>query len=218
MTSSERLFGYYDRELTFIRQLALDFKARYPRVADRLALDAAAQSADPHVERMIEAFALLTANVQVKLDDEFPELTDALLNVLYPHYLAPLPSMAIVQFQLIAGAAEAPSGLPISRGTYLTSDLVEGVPCRFRTANDVALWPIEVAEAKFREPPYPPGLEPPAEMRHEIRSYLMLRLKLTGGLPFEQLQLEKLRFYLLGEAQQTVGLYEALFTELRHVV
>src|SRR5262249_32441226 len=98
---SDRLFGYYDRELTFIPQLALDFKARYPRVAGRLALDAAAQSSDPHVERMVEAFALLTANVQVKLDDEFPELTDALFSVLYPHFLAPLPSMAVLQFQLI---------------------------------------------------------------------------------------------------------------------
>lgn len=218
MTSSERLFGYYDRELTFIRQLALDFKARYPRVADRLALGADAQSADPHVERMIEAFALLTANVQVKLDDEFPELTDALLNVLYPHYLAPLPSMAVVQFTLIPGAADTPTGMTLSRDSNLTSDPIEGVPCRFRTANDVTLWPIEVAEAKYREPPYPPGLEPPAELRHEIRSYLMLRLKLVGGLPFEQLQMDRLRLYLLGEAQQTVALYESLFTELRQVI
>jgi type VI secretion system protein ImpG len=218
MTSSERLFSYYDRELTFIRQLALDFKARYPRVADRLALDAAAQSTDPHVERMIEAFALLTANVQVKLDDEFPELTDALLNVLYPHYLAPLPSMAIVQFSLLPGSMDAPQGLVLPRHSYLVADPVEGVPCRFRTANATTLWPIEVAEAKFRDPPYPPGLEPPSELRHEIRSYLSLRLRVMGNAPLEQLQIDKLRLFLLGEAQQTVGLYEALFTELRHVV
>lgn len=218
MTSSERLFSYYDRELTFIRQLALDFKARYPRVADRLALDAAAQSADPHVERMIEAFALLTANVQYKLDDEFPELTDALLNVLYPHYLAPLPSMAIVQFLMLPGSMDAPYGLVLPRNSYLSTDPVEGVPCKYRTANTTTLWPIEIVEAKYREPPYPPGLEPPSELRNEIRSYLSLRLRVMGNAPLEQLLIDKLRLFLIGEAQQTVGLYESLFTELKHVM
>src|SRR5438045_6873299 len=125
MTTSERLFSFYDRELTFIRQLALDFKARYPRVAGRLSLDAAAQSSDPHVERMVEAFALLTANVQVKLDDEFPELTDALFSVLYPHYLAPLPSMAVLQFQLIPGSADAPGGFTFPKHTALQTAPVE---------------------------------------------------------------------------------------------
>src|SRR5436190_21007782 len=166
MTTSERLFGYYDRELTFIRQLALDFKARYPRVAGRLSLDASAQSADPHVERMIEAFALLTANVQVKLDDDFPELTDALFQVLYPHYLAPIPSMAIVQFSLIPGAADNPKGFPLPRHSELLTPPIEDVPCRYRTAAPTTLWPIEVVDAKFREPPYPPGLEPPEELRN----------------------------------------------------
>ncbi|MFL5329319.1 MAG: type VI secretion system baseplate subunit TssF [Gemmataceae bacterium] len=218
MTDSERLFGYYDKELTFIRQLALDFKARYPRVANRLSLDAGGASADPHVERIIEAFALLTANVQVKLDDEFPELTDALLSVLYPHYLAPLPSMAIVQLALNPGAADAPNGFLIPKHSPMTAPPIEGVACRYRTGYSTKLWPIEVADAKFREPPYPPGLEPPAEIRNDVRSYMRLTLRCTGGLPFEQLSLDMLRLFILGDDQMTVAMYETLFTELVHVV
>src|SRR3984885_13053538 len=94
---SEALYPYYERELGFIRQLAKEFAHQFPAAASRLLLEEN-RSVDPHIERMIEAFALLAGRVHHKLDDEFPELTDALLGVLYPHYLAPIPSMAIVEF------------------------------------------------------------------------------------------------------------------------
>ena len=92
---SEALFPYYERELTFIRQLSQEFAKQYPASAGRLLLEPN-RSVDPHVERLIESFALLAARIHHKLDDEFPELTDALLNILYPHFLAPIPSMAVV--------------------------------------------------------------------------------------------------------------------------
>ena len=95
----DELLGYYERELVFLRRMGADFARRYPKIAARLLLDEE-KIEDPHVERMIEAFAFLTARVQVKLKDEFPELVDALLNILYPHYLAPIPSMAIAQLEL----------------------------------------------------------------------------------------------------------------------
>src|SRR5262252_11203930 len=94
---SETLYPYYERELLFIRQLSQEFARQYPAAAGRLLLEPG-RSVDPHVERLIEAFALLAGRVQHKLDDEFPELTDALFSVLYPHYLAPIPSLGVVQF------------------------------------------------------------------------------------------------------------------------
>src|SRR5881296_3445161 len=110
---SEALFRYYERELLFIRQLAQEFAKQYPAAAARLQLEPN-RSTDPHVERLIEAFALLTARVHHKLDDEFPELTDALLGVLYPHYLSPIPSMAIIAFDLDP-ASTKPDGVDIPR-------------------------------------------------------------------------------------------------------
>src|SRR5947208_2683560 len=106
---SQALCPYYERELRFIRRMAGDFARQYPREAGRLGLEAD-RSTDPHVERMIEAFALLAARVHLKLDDEFPELTDAMLGVLYPHYLAPVPSLAMVQFDVGPGQADSPTG------------------------------------------------------------------------------------------------------------
>ena len=91
------LLPYYNRELASLRQLGREFSSQFPKVASRLLLEEGA-SEDPHVERLIESFAFLSARIHHKLDDEFPEITDALLNVLYPHYLRPVPSMSIVQF------------------------------------------------------------------------------------------------------------------------
>src|SRR5262245_18747929 len=102
---SDALYRSYERELLFIRQLAQEFAKQYPAAAGRLLLEPG-KSGDPHIERMIEAFALLAGRVQLKIDDEFPELTDSLLAALYPHYLAPIPSLMTVQF--IPDPARAP--------------------------------------------------------------------------------------------------------------
>ena len=109
---------------------------------------------DPHVERMIEAFAYLTARIRHKLDDDFPEVTRALLNVLYPHYLAPIPSMAIVELVLDKGQAGLTVGLEVPRDTMLETDAVAGVPCRFRTSYPMRLFPIEVVSASLGAVPF----------------------------------------------------------------
>src|SRR5687767_13282718 len=102
---SEPIYRCYERELLFIRQMAQEFARQYPAAAGRLLLEPN-RSVDPHVERLIEAFALLAGRVHHKLDDELPELTDSVLSILYPHYLAPVPSFAVVQF--VPDAARAP--------------------------------------------------------------------------------------------------------------
>ena len=84
----DELLGYYERELTFLRQLGGEFAAQYPKVASRLQLEPN-RCEDPHVERLIEAVALLAARIHLRLDDDFPEITQALLNVVYPHYTRP---------------------------------------------------------------------------------------------------------------------------------
>src|ERR1043165_5752132 len=93
------LLNYYERELSYLRQMGQEFSQAYPKIASRLLLEAG-KCEDPHVERLIQAVAFLAARIHRKIDDEFPEITDALLGILYPHYLAPLPSMSIVQFEL----------------------------------------------------------------------------------------------------------------------
>src|SRR5262245_53696887 len=148
---SATLFPYYERELLFLRQFAQEFARQYPAAAGRLLLEPN-RSADPHVERLIESFALLARRVPHKLDDEFPELTDALLGVLYPHYLAPVPSMATVQFELDPGRAQLPDGFRIDRHSRLATAPVRDLPCKFRTCYPVTLWPVALADARLSAP------------------------------------------------------------------
>src|SRR5262245_5995173 len=148
---TQSLFPYYERELIFIRQFAQEFAERYPAAAGRLLLEPN-RSGDPHVERLIESFALLAGRIHHKLDDEFPELTEALLSVLYPHYLAPVPSMAIVQFELDLARAQLPGGFLIPQHSHLHTQPVDGLPCKFRTGYPVTLWPVELLSARYQPP------------------------------------------------------------------
>src|SRR5262245_10374641 len=95
---TDELLPHYDRELSYLRKAGAEFAAAHPKVAGRLRLSAETIE-DPHVSRLVESVAFLNARIRRKLDDDFPELTQALLGALYPHYLAPIPSMAIVQFE-----------------------------------------------------------------------------------------------------------------------
>src|SRR5438309_7491145 len=187
---SDTLFPYYERELTFIRQFAQEFAKQYPAAAGRLLLEPN-RSTDPHIERLIEAFALLTGRIQHKLDDEFPELTDALLGVLYPHYLAPVPSMAIVQLDPATGSSELMKGHLIKPQSRLVTPPIGDLSCRYRTGYPVILWPLEVTSARVQPPPFPAGLRPPPK----TAAILRLQFRTTGNVPLTELALDRLRLY-----------------------
>ena len=202
---SDTLYQYYEEELQFVRRQGQEFAGRHPTAAGHLQLEPT-RSADPHVERLIESFSFLTARIQKKLDDDFPEITDALLNVLYPHYLAPIPSLSILQFVPQAANVQ-PSGLEVARHSRLHTNRLGGVACQFRTCYAATLWPLELVEAATLEPPYPDAISAPGGAQAAIR----LRLRCHGDLRFDQLQLDQLRFYLNGESRITCAIYELLF-------
>src|SRR5512140_2773646 len=209
----DELLGYYERELTFLRQMGKEFAEKYPKIASRLLLEPD-KCEDPHVERMLEGFAFLASRVHLKLDDEFPQLTEALLDVLYPHFLAPVPSLSIVQFLLDPERANLQAGHTIPRGSTLASPPVRGTPCRFRTAYPVSIWPVEVSSVRFELPP-------PASPYTAARTVLRLGIRSLGGLPLSELKekvseieehpFARLRFFLHGEAKMVHALYEHLF-------
>ncbi|MBZ2210095.1 type VI secretion system baseplate subunit TssF [Massilia soli] len=141
------LLPYYERELGIFRQYTRQFSERFPKTAGKL-LIAGENSEDPHVERMIQSFALLTARVSKRLDSDYPKFTEAMLESLYPHFLRPLPSYSIVE---IGGRDnEQPESIAVlPRGSTLQSDSVQGVTCLFTTAYDVTLAPLVIPKVTF---------------------------------------------------------------------
>ncbi|NRB57289.1 MAG: type VI secretion system baseplate subunit TssF, partial [Salinicola sp.] len=141
------LLPYYEKELSHLRFLGQEFAQRYPKIASRLLLEGD-YCEDPHAERMIESFAFLSARVHKKLDDDFPEIVEAFLDVLYPHYLRPTPALSIVEFD--PGAKTSLTGAyHLPRHTALHSRPVEDSFCRFRTCYPVDVWPVAVSGAEL---------------------------------------------------------------------
>jgi type VI secretion system protein ImpG len=211
---SDELLPYYDSELNFIRKLGAEFGRAYPKQAERLQLKDET-TADPHVERLIEAFAFLNARIRHKLDDDFPELADAMLGVLYPHYQTPIPSMAIVQFVLDPAQGELATGYTIPRDSELETEAVEGEPCRFRTCYPATLWPIEIVGASVISRPF---TAPPTPYTADAVAVLRLELECRAKeLTFAQLAMPSLRFYLKGQGQHVYPLYELIFNHVRGV-
>lgn len=208
---SDTLYRYYEEELVGFRQEAKDFSDRYPAAAGRLRLDAS-QSADPHVERLIQSFSFLNARIRKKLDDDYPELTDSLLSILYPHFLAPVPSMTTAQFHAEPSNLQ-PTGMKIEKHSSLRTKPVNGVPCRFRTAYPIDLWPIEITDARLMSAPFPEGFHLP----QGAVAALKIQLTCTGGMRFEDLSLDSLRMHFDGDSQLVGKIYELIFNQTLQV-
>ena len=215
---SRALYPYYERELTAIRQLAQEFAKTYPAAAGRLMLEPS-RSTDPHVERLIEAFAFLTGRIQHKLDDEFPELTDALLNILYPHYLAPIPSCMTIEFEADPARTPLNNGYEIQKHTPVLTTPINDLRCRYRTVYPVTLWPVKLRNARLQAPPYQ-SLRLPENTRipDGTSSILHLQLEAQAGARFSNISLDTLRLHLLGENQTSTELYELLLNSVIQVM
>ncbi|MBI3609838.1 MAG: type VI secretion system baseplate subunit TssF [Nitrospirae bacterium] len=179
---------YYQDELSFLREMGREFAQAYPAAAPFLA----DRGSDPDVERLLEGFAFLTGRIRQKLDDEFPELVHAMMSLLWPHYLRPIPSMSMIEFIPIAGAVRERQR--IERGLELASAPVEGVRCRFRTSAEVDLYPFTLEEAALLTLP-------------DGRTALRLRFKMNPGSRLSEIHIESLRLHLFGEPAYSLYLW-----------
>ena len=209
----DELLDYYESELSWLRQMGAEFADKYPKVAARLMLGANVCE-DPHVERILEGFAFLAARVHLKLDDDFPEITESLLNVLYPHYLRPMPSMTVVEFAVDPAQGKLTNCLTIPRNALLYSKPVDGVPCKFRTSYETTVAPVRVSQAKWRAP----ELLKPALKAPDAVAACSVELSCFPDVNFKALKLKSLRFYLNGENSLIHTLYELLLNNTLRIV
>jgi type VI secretion system protein ImpG len=207
------LLLYYERELDYLRKTAVQFAEKNPKVASRLVLEPT-KCEDPHVERLLEAFAFLAARVHLKIDDEFPEISEALLSVVYPQLVRPTPSMSIVEFEPDSEKGKLSTALPIPRGSILHSRPVSGAPCTFRTCYNTTLWPVSVTEVEWK---VPSRLQPPIKTG-DSSAAIRIRLTCAPDVNLRELKIDNLRFYLDGESGLINTLYELLFTRLNQIV
>ncbi|GDY25305.1 type VI secretion system protein ImpG [Agarivorans sp. Toyoura001] len=202
---SDELLKYYNRELAYLRHMGAEFAERYPKVAGRLRMSED-NVEDPHVSRLLEGVSLLTAQVRQKLDDSFPELTEALLGQLYPDYHAPIPSMSVIK---MSTQNVTDYSLMIPKGTELETQVPGYKNCRFNTCYDTQMWPVEVTQAKFEGAPFK---APRPNFQKNASAVIKLRLSCEfDEVAFSDLGVDKLRFYIHGQSQLSYQLYQLIF-------
>ena len=215
----ERLLELYNLELRHLRETAAEFGRDFPKIAGRLALDRDAKEIcpDPYVERLLEGYAFLAARVHLKLDAEFPRFTQGLLESVYPDYLCPIPSMAIVKFEPEEQEAALAEGFPIKRGTLLRSQLGKGerTACTFNTAQNVRLLPLVITEVRYfirnlAELNLPAHLGAKAAFR--------IRLRKTIPNPFSEIKADPLVFHIRGADDLPSQIFEQIFAHKKNLV
>lgn len=210
MNIVESLLPYYERELTYLRRLSHDFARRYPKVASRLLLSGETCE-DPHIERLIESFAFLSGRIHKKLEDDYPEFTDSLLQVVFPQYLRPFPSVSIAQFDGLTPSAQSERTATIPRSTLIETRPVRGVPCKFTTAYDVELHPVRVARVAHENSFNTEGLR--GNVARLAGTAICIVLSSIGGIGIAQISnLRRIRFFLNGEPALVAIVREAMFT------
>jgi type VI secretion system protein ImpG len=208
-----QLVEYYNRELIYMRELGAEFSRQHPKIAARLGMQAG-EIADPYVERLIEAFCFMAARMQIKIDAEFPKFVERLLEVIYPNYIAPSPSISVARIYPDPDEGALARGFPIPRGTIFKArkPLGEKTECRFRSSQEVVLYPLEISDAKLTAvPPDVTGLDRYISPERPVRGALRLRLRTTGVVNIDELQgIERLPIYLQGDEQVASHLFELL--------
>ncbi len=208
-----RLLKHYENELAFMRDMGAEFAEAYPKIASRLGMEGI-EVLDPYVERLLEGTAFLSARVQLELELQFPAFTSNLLEIIYPQYLAPTPSMMVAQFEPDVDNAALADGYVLERDSPLRSRLMEGeqTPRDFRTAADLTMWPVEISEVEYIDGRG--GLVAAGVTREtQARAGIRLRLKRTDGAPIKDLGLDNLTMFVDPEGGNAWQLYELLCTE-----
>lgn len=213
-----RLLAHYEAELAFLRDMGAEFAQAYPKIAARLGMEGL-EVLDPYVERLLEGTAFLSARVQLALEMQFPAFTSNLLEIVYPHFLAPTPSMMVVAFEPDLGNAAVKQGYVLKRGARLRSRPIEGeqTACLFRTAADCTLWPVEVTEAEYIDSRG--GLVAAGVSRdNPARAGIRLRLRRRDGGAMSALPMNALTLHLTGQGAEAWVMHEALSTKVTGMV
>ncbi|GAA5167585.1 type VI secretion system baseplate subunit TssF [Viridibacterium curvum] len=213
-----RLLRYYNQELLHLREMGAEFARQFPKIAARLGVDGI-EVADPYVERILEGTAFLASRIQLRMDAEFPRFTQRLLEMVYPHYLAPTPAMLIARFNPVPGDGNLMKGALVPRGTPFRSANVKGdsAPCEFRTAHALRLWPLEVTQARYFSvaPDLPLSkLNLPSRIKGGVR----LKLQCSPGAQFSKIALDTLQLHLAGANEVAFKLYELIGASLLGVL
>ena len=210
-----KFLEYYNQELIYMRESAGEFSNTHPKIAKRFGMTGTTID-DPYVERLIEAFSFVSARMRIKLDAQHPLFTQHLLDVVYPNYVSPTPSMAVAKIHPDFLEGDLKKGFKFARNSTVVAQIPQGekTPCTFTTGKEVTLWPFDIVDAKLSGvPPDIPNLQRHFPPHLRPAGCLRLRLRMQDESLFSELiGLDSLSVYLSDDEKIASHLYELLHT------
>lgn len=199
---SDSLLFYFEQELRFIHEEAVRFAEHHPGAARSLGINQNSID-DPQIVQLIESVALLNGRLQQRLDDAFPELTDSLIQLLFPHYLRTTPSYTMLEL-IVADDVTAVHSVPA--GTEFDIQGEQGEKLVFRSTEDVELLPLRIDDVSSVYAPFshPAGVN---------RAQAIIEISFCAvdeTIDLSSLSIERLKLHLKGETNSALRLYDVL--------
>ncbi|MDP2193670.1 MAG: type VI secretion system baseplate subunit TssF [Alphaproteobacteria bacterium] len=208
-SSRDQLLYHYNRELDYLRHAGKQFARQYPKIARRLELSDS-ESPDPHVERLLESFAFLSGRISKEIEDQHPQTASALLGILYPHIVNPVPAMGIAHLKADPSRGNLTTGFVVPKGTRLNASSTEGIDCTFSTVYPLKLWPVYVDQAKI----VPSNKFTYTNSINPIQSEWAIHIKLKSkAVNFHDMKMDHVAFHIAAERKLALFLYQLIFSQ-----
>lgn len=218
---NKNFIDLYSRELEYLRKTGTLFSKEYSGIAGNLAtISGDAVCSDPFVERLLEGFAFMSARVQHKLESDYSFFSQAILEMVNPYILRPLPASLIVKINPDYSSDGLNDGFTLPRNVELSSGYVNnsGTRCQFRTTDSVVLWPFDITKASYHSRDLNCLDLPDFVRAGNVNSAVGIRLKMQADVSFDKTGLDSLSLYISGEQKTAIRILQAMLCDCAGVL
>lgn len=132
----------YENELNTLKKLSKKFAQKHPSIAPMLS----ETNSDPDIQRLFEGVAFLNSMIHKRLNDNFPEILYELIEILFPYYLKPTPSMSVLKF---FPDDSLQTTLKMDKAMEVASNSFNGIKCKFQTCWETQVSPIQLINSRY---------------------------------------------------------------------
>jgi len=190
----------YQKIIEYFEEKMLEYGRQHPTQAAALL----SGHRCPYTKHLIEAFCFIASHIEDQINDDFNKLAQQLIEIIWPHYMYPLPSSVILEFKPKQGSIK--SSQTIKKGTEVLSVMIpddKGFPCKFTTSSSILVRPLNISKVE--------------KIRNEDHDILQLVFSKNKHITWENIGKQPLKIYLHGDQRIALSLYYFILKKVKSV-